>query len=338
MAEPPRKQKCDETEEGPIVTRGMFGDRIILPHTKPQQHNSEYLPAGHLSFEIIGCSGCGKSHLLLDMLPQIANLSQVIVCSLVVNNPVYDVISRWCESTEDPKEFAVFTDPETAASEIQELMETKKNEKPDTNGIVVFDDFSQQKSGRNDAYNQFTNSVCALLRNYGYHSCFITQSSTNVPTLYRNNVNVRVIFQMNDSHAIQSIRRDLVAGKLVKSSEYFDQLYEMVQSEEHAFLMVVGKGADKRLMIWLPKFGTDKPPKEVEFAATGTESLEDDDHLKKLIGKYEATLEHNDAYSRMQRMQAKEVIKKYIHHLAQDSGVDESSLISEMIHIYDIDI
>jgi hypothetical protein len=217
----------------------------------------------------------------------------------------------------------VYSDPTTATEEIQAKLAAKSD---DDWGIVVFDDFSQQRSGRNDPYTQCATMVSAMLRNYNYHCAFITQSSTNVPTLYRNNANVRIVFQMNDQHAVRSIRGDLVCSGIVDSHETFDQLYELVRQQEHAYLMIVSKGKERKLYIWLPEFGPEEPPQLVEFKGQGID-VSGDSHLSSLVSAYKAAASHPPgAMARMKLREAKRKLDRYILVLAGEHLVSTDSI------------
>lgn len=329
---PSLKSKFDEVaeehaEKKPVLASGLFGQKIKVDYDKPVQHNSKYLPNGHLCFNIIGCSGSGKSHVLLSLIPQIANLSQIIICSLITNNPVYDAIERYCESQNPSIEFAVLNDPQTATATIEEMIENKPEK---TNGFIILDDFSTQASGRNDPYNKCAAEVSALLRNYGYHSAFITQSATNIPTLFRNNSNVRIVFQMNDTYAIQSIRRDMIGCGVVKDREEFDELYKLVQETEHAFLMMVNKGGqNNKLYIYLPRNGRE----EVEEVVFDSEQYDptNDPALEKLLEPYRTCVSAIEggqatAYTLIQRRRIKKMLHGYLSYLCQQYDLNEEDL------------
>ena len=327
--------KKEKEKEEVKLSQGLFGLKIDLPHRKPVQHRSAYLPDGHLCFNIIGESGCGKSHVLLSIIPQIANLGQCIICTLVPGNPVYDQIEKYCEK--EGIEYADCYDAATAQDTITTMIDERD---PTKEGLVVFDDFSNQKSGRNDPYNCIAAIVSAQLRNYGYHSIYITQSATNIPTLFRNNCNVRIVFQMNDQHAIKSIRGDLVNSGLI-TKEGFEELYRLVMNEHHAFLMVVTKGGSKKLYIYLPSEGEVEEVEIKDAAIPPDESLaeliERDKRLGQLVKLYNET---NDSklMGRAKREKILGEIEKYAAMLSSHFGFPLRIVIDAINVTYELNL
>lgn len=82
-----------------LETGGAFGGRIPVKFTKKLKHKNDHFPSGHLSIVIVGKSGSGKSFLVRELIPNIACQSQVIALTKIVNNPVYVMMRRWCNST-----------------------------------------------------------------------------------------------------------------------------------------------------------------------------------------------------------------------------------------------
>lgn len=315
-----------------VTERGAFGDRIKLSHKTPIKHNSPYLPDGHLSILILGTSGSGKSHLLLDIVPQIANLQTIIACTLIATNPVFVSMQDWCKQKDI--EFHLVSDPLTARSTIESAIDSKDENKE---GLIIFDDFSSQKSSRSDPYNNVVATTSAMLRNYGFHNIFITQSSLNVPTLYRNNSNVRCVFAMNDIYSIRSIRADLVASRAIKSNEDFDSLFDLVQKNEHAYLMIISKGTKRDIFIYLPSFGENSPPRKVMMNIA--DELEDDKKLKDLIQKFRTVRgSGNDSYSYMVGHKLLNHIRDYLLFLARSRQESLDDLILQVNQLYDIDL
>ena len=314
-------------------------DQIIeLEHKPAVKHNCEYFPDGHLGIIIIGASGCGKSSILVQIIPKIANLSQIIICSLIRVNPVYEAIKAWCERPRAPGTSPIYFATTDNPVEAQKIIENAIKSKPEgTEGLIVLDDFSQQKSGRNDPYNQCSSMISSMLRNYGYHSCFITQSATNVPTLLRCNTNMRYIFVMNDQHAIWSIRGDCVGMRVLRCKEDFDELYEKVRSEEHAYLLLVTKGGThNKLYISLPSespTGT-APPKEVVIVsnqATPEQIVEDDTVIPETIKCLRAP-----GLTVRKKIEIRSKLFKWIKTLAQHYKIDANQLLEMVISKYQI--
>ena len=89
-----RAKKKDLLEKG-----GGFGVRIKAAYMGKVKHKSDFLPPGFIAANIFGKSGSGKSCLVREILPSIANLCSVLVCTSKTNDPVYEGIQDWCEST-----------------------------------------------------------------------------------------------------------------------------------------------------------------------------------------------------------------------------------------------
>jgi len=217
------------------LTQGVLGKQIPITYAPKVKHQCEYFPDGHLSFVITGASGCGKSTILCNIIPQITGISQVIICSLITRNAVYDAIRSYCDDREI--EFVVYNEPKAAEEGIEEMLASRE---PGKNSFIVFDDFARRSSNRNDPYTVCMTSVSRMMRNYSCYSAFITQSSTDVPTLVRNNANVRFLFRMNDHHAVRSARDDFVSNGF-GSEALFDHLMTKIQPL-HSFLMLVNPG------------------------------------------------------------------------------------------------
>jgi hypothetical protein len=324
--EPIEKDKKDEKKK-PIFSDGPFGKRITMTYDKKVKHNSDYLPDGHLCGTICGRSGSGKSSILLSILPQIANLSQIAICSLIRINKVYDSIREFCDQREI--EFIILNDPITAKEEIEGLIERLPE---GTNGLIIFDDFSQQKSGRSDPYNQCSASVSALLRNYGYHSFFITQSSTNIPTLFRNNANIRITFALSDQHAIRSVCGDFIANNILKNKDEFNQLYGLIQRTEHSFLMMVTKGdtAHDKLYICLPnKNGHDW----VQEVIVNRCSLSDNPIVQKMLNEMKG-LNPSSRYDQFRKRAIDRELHNYITYLSKTNKLDVDQLEEELEELF----
>ena len=318
----------DKSEDEILEESGQFGTKIILPHKKDIAHNSVYLPPGHLSILIIGSSGSGKSTLLLELIPQIANLGIIVAATLIRTNPVYEQLAKWCERKEI--RFELVDNPISCKETLESCISDMDGSKQ---GLIIFDDFSQQKSSRSDPYNQCVSMASAMLRNYGWHSCFITQSSTNVPTLYRNNANVRVIFAMNDVHAVRSICNDVLMARVVPDKETFMQLFDKIQKEYHSYLMVVTKGRELNLYIYLPSFGPEAPPRQVVINTKP--NLKGDEVLAGLVEKYRSVGTAKDSYTSMMRRKRVEAIKKYIMYISKDTTESYEELLDQAMGVYE---
>jgi len=244
--------------------RSYFGgQRILLPYSK-KQDNGAFMPSGNLSIEIIGKSGSGKSHYLLSLIPQI-KISQLVIFSLIDNNPIYNEIEKYCDMKNIDYHFG------NNLAEAQQILEDIRSKKDDDDwGLIVMDDFCSMTQSRDNPLVRFCNTINGMWRNYHYHCCYITQSATMVNTLFRNNSNVRVIFAMNDKFAIESIKRDFV-NMTGRTPEEFDGLYRMVKEVPHSFLQI----ADDKVFIYINEKMDEL--EEVEFQNSPSPSDSDDE-------------------------------------------------------------
>lgn len=318
MAETNNKTTC--------VEKGLFGETIKQQYDPVVKHYSHYLPDGHLSITICGSSGCGKSHLLRSLIPQMANISQVIICSLVFQNPVYRAVEQYCN--EKDIEFIVLTEPVQAKATIETMISAKPE---GTNGVIVFDDFTQHKSGRNDPYNQLANMTTSMLRNYGYFSVFITQNYTGFPTTVRLNSNVKIAFCMFDINAIRRLREDFLSAGVIRDKEKFDKYYHLIQQTPHSFLML-SRGGKNRLFIYLPGENDESDIQEIlDFQ----DEIKDDPVLERYTTQIRQLKRDGSPYGKFKLIRVKEKIDEYIDHLAKSYRVEKEtieSIVDELIN------
>jgi hypothetical protein len=218
------------------MSKSIFGcEQIEQPKQIIIKHKNKFLPQSHILCSITGSSGCGKSTFLLGVIDGIFNVSQILICSLIIGNPVYDSIQKYCERKKIDYHFS--SNPIEAQNTISELVEKKKK---DTWGVIIYDDFNQGKV--QSAGNPYTKCTCmsaCMLRNYGYHMFFITQGPTNIPTTIRNNLNMRVVYKMNNRYDIISQQEDF--NKCVNiPKRVFMKLYNQISKVQFSFLMLSG--------------------------------------------------------------------------------------------------
>lgn len=207
------------------------------------------LPPGHVSGVIIGKSGSGKTTLLLALIPLFGKLSQVIICTKIMGNPVHDAIREWCEAKD--VEYGIAYDPNESMKLIEDMV-SKKEE--GTYGLIVFDDFCQGCSNnRDNKYTKIMITAYQQLRNYGYRTLSITQSYTGVCTLCRNNANFMVLFPMTNIHSIRSAVQDILQASDLTPDEA-NAILRRVQQDEHGYMMV----STRKVYIHLPSMNGGK--------------------------------------------------------------------------------
>jgi archaellum biogenesis ATPase FlaH len=244
----------------------VFGKPKISMPNFTKVENQKPLPDGAIMGLILGQSGTGKSFLLLSLIPLIGQLSQVVICSLIVGNPVYLRIAQWCKANKIDYGFA--SDPSTARKTIEEMINKKKE---DTYCLCIFDDFSQASASKSNEFNNVMIMTYQLLRNYGCHSITLTQDFTNVPTLCRNNCTFLVAFKAKNKFGLWSMSRDF-ENMTHYTSDHFMSVYRLVQTSEHGFIMVsegkvyvyLDSGPSKTQGVQEVQFDTGNTPQEEE--------------------------------------------------------------------------
>lgn len=306
--------------------QGRLGNQAIkMTFKTPIKHRSPYLGDGHLSIQITGASGTGKSTFLVDLIPNI-DLSQIAIFSRIQNNPVNEAIEKYCNANEI--EYFFTWDVDTA-SEIVEEMISKRKENDNKFSLLIFDDFTNYNTSRNDVYQRFLNTCNGLLRNYQCHTCFITQSAMNVSTLFRTNTNVKVLFRMNEKYSIQSIKRDFMENFEI-SSEQFDELYKLVKKVKHSYLMLSN---NQKLYIYI--HGEMDKPQEVCFSEEN--KLEDDSELNRLCQIYTDLLKKNKGIMNEYKIKnMRDKLNQYLEHLSKN--IDGNEIRSFMRDKYNLNV
>lgn len=296
------------------------GDRIDIPET-PKVPNKFPLPQSHILGIIVGASGEGKSWVLLSLIPCMANLSQVCVCSLIIGNPVYMALESYCNDKGIKYSFA--SEPEEAKA----MIEANINEKePGTWAVNIFDDFNTGSNTRTNPFNQTQNMSYMMLRNYNCHSICLTQSYTNVSTLARNNANLLVCFRMKEKYSIWSISRDF-SNLTGKSDEQFLKLYKQITLVKHSYIMV----SEDKTYVYMP----DKT-QGLELVDWGDEAAEEEEfYLTKEDPKLTELVEI--ARSQPIKTHLKNLVR-YIKILANENETTLPKMIQEVNRIYSIQI
>lgn len=280
------KNRKTSPEPGDLV-EGPFGRRIFVQYDKPTKHKHFALPDGHLAFCINGTSGSGKSTVICSLLPFISNLSQVLIFSCISEevNKAYQAIHAWCDKSDI--EYGIVDNPRDAKLMMAEFQEKKK---PESFGICIMDDFNQQKSGKNDAFNSEGAVIAAMQRNYGYHCVFVCQATQGVPTSIRNNTNIKIVFRMNEEHAIRGARLDFLNSGVIKSREEFDGLFAIIQKIDHSYLML--DRARGKLFIYIPPGNPDgsQDIQPVEFVGAPSDSQSSSNGRDEMNDKIQSAL------------------------------------------------
>lgn len=327
---------CDAT-----VVPGDFGSRINVPYTPKIEHHCPIFPKGNLSIGIVGASGCGKTFQLLSIVPNIANLSQVIICTLVANE-VYHHLAQWCanervrignEVLKDkehpdgfPIDFGLFNDAESAEDGISKMIGRKK---PGTWGIIVFDDFNQGTTSTTNRFVRVQNMCFMQLRNYGYHSAVITQSYTNVSTKSRCNMNMRFVFAMHDRWAVESFTQEF-ANETGWNTDDFKQFYHETTRVRHAYILLVTEDSETKIYRRVD----DKKGPELVCLREALD-VGQDHKIAELIARYKKA--ESDG-SRAVMMRCRRELTLYVKYLAKSSGTDEDDIAAQIYDVFNFDL
>lgn len=243
---PQEEEKIKFSVPIPQIKPSMFGGDLIVANTQKEVKNKFPLPNGFIGGVICGSSGEGKSYLVLSLISQFSKLYSVIVLTKIHGNAVYTALEGYCESKGIKYYFA--DSPEDGAQTIERVI----NEKPDDKwNLTIFDDFSNGSSHNcDDKYNKLSIMTYQMLRNYGNHTLYITQSYVGVNTLVRNNMSFCVLFRMKSTPAIDRAMVD-VANMTDYQPEQVKSIYNKVLQEKHAYMLV----SDGRIFIYLPSRG-----------------------------------------------------------------------------------
>jgi hypothetical protein len=322
-AQYPNSAVCVEPKDVDVVfdkTGSMGVGSIHVIHNTPPKHPSKYWSEGDLSFEIIGMRGSGKSTILREIIPQIGSLSEVIIFTLIPNNPVNIGIHKWCEAQKPQIYYGQYDapTPETI-DEVQEILAAKPQ---GTNAFFVFDDFCPSDGSLTNPYVAFSVECFRMLRNMGCFCCFITQSATGVNTKIRVNSSIKIVYRMPDIYAMRSIIEDFAASGLCTKDEITEIFKKYIMKEDHAYIMLVQAGSTNKLYICGPKLTGGVLQ---ELVVSSTEPITEDSCVKTLLEKI-----HNDSISFYERAKTKKELQRYVHQIADETDASYDDLMSQL--------
>lgn len=295
-----KQQDKKEEKETPLTFQPSYfgGKRINVPYEN-KISNGAFLPKGHLQIEIIGCQGSGKQTYLLSLIPQL-KLSQIAIFSLIIGNPVYKEIEKYCKQS--GIEYFFSSDIDEAKSILENMVEKKSD---NDYGLIVFDDFNEMTTQRTNPYMKIVNMVNGMFRNFRFHIGVIQQQPTNIQTLFRTNANTRVLFKTNEKFGLESIKKDFVINT-GHSEDDFDELYSIVRKVPFSFLQI---NQDDKIFIYVN--GQMNTLQEVDFS--DNQDLKNDDELNKLCSAY--VLPQKTSMDVRKHNQVKSKLVEYIKYL-----------------------
>ena len=263
-------------KEGFTMGDGPLGPAIPIKNRPLIKHKSKFLPDGPLLIGVWGGSGTGKTQGLLALLPSIANLDWVIVCTLIGGNAVNKCIKRWCESgVQGKKEFREVLDPREAEKAIEEMeLALNGDEGASKNaynvneqrwGIVIYDDFIDGDWAGDHPSVMSLNKTVSMRRNYHIHSAYVSQSYAKTPALVRSNSNVRFLYSIRSEKDIKKAIEDFVGTGVVSSPrEFREMLARSDNGGRFSYLMFILNAGDKRVYLHANSDG----PNSIELIGT----------------------------------------------------------------------
>lgn len=246
------------------LTKGIFGKAIAYKPPPLRKWKCPLFPSGHISAYIVGASGCGKTHCLLNIVPNFEDLKFIAYFSLVQNNEVCQILRGYCDHEEIP--FYTATEPETGQKMIQEAIASKMKTEY---ALIIFDDFCRVVDKRdNSPYGSFISTCSQMLRNEHCHQIIITQSAWTLVDAVKNNVNLRIVFRLETTHAQDAVRNDFIANSF-GDKYWFRKVYDiMTTGGRFSYFALVNDPDCKKIFVHLQSKSDDHfapIPTETEF-------------------------------------------------------------------------
>ena len=217
-----------------------LGFRLKMPKSNKSEHKIDWMKDGANFIIINGSTGTGKTTALLSILPCFTDdLKYVILGSAKYDDDVFGVIKAFCD--EKKIEFYSTHKPEETSNKIADLLDKIQ---PNEHMLTLFDDFNINFSSKGeDPYNAILIKVFALLRSAGCSGILLTQSYTNIPTKVRENVNIRICFQLGNIYSYRAFVED-VTGMFIHDDDIMTvkrdirKIFSDVYKEPHGFVLV----------------------------------------------------------------------------------------------------
>lgn len=214
-----------------MIKDGVFGKQIIFEDEKQVKHN-DFLGSGCLFICIVGSTGTGKTKLILNLIPNFSDTTKyIILCSLIVDNPIHDRIEKYCDLKKI--NYVKYTDVPTAEKSIEDIISDTGKE---GHKLIIIDDFTEYKKS-DDEYNIFATKCFSLLRNYNCSVIYITQSYSTIPTKARTNISIRIVGQCDNIYSIRGVQQDTSNLFLEQPFTLMD-LYKNMLDDKHKFIFL----------------------------------------------------------------------------------------------------
>lgn len=210
-----------------------------IPYKCPPllKHRDEsILNKGSNFITIVGKSGTGKTVLLDHIVPKF-KVMNIIVCSLIKDNEVHETIADWAD--EHDIDCCVVNTLERAVQAVDiakaKFLAQPPEERYKYHTLLVFDDFSKFKTGRDNPLNNFAIQAYSTLRNCGFSMIFVTQDYSNIPTLVRANLSHVYMFPFTNFHGLLQLKLDINSNL---NPEVMSSAADGVENENKRFSFV----------------------------------------------------------------------------------------------------
>ena len=233
------ESESDVTEKNPNAPMGFS---IKRKKHHDLIHKSRLLKPNSNFIMICGSTGSGKSTLILYILPCFSNhLKHVIICTAKPEDDSHISIKKYCESNKI-NFYNDAHDADTANNTIADVLDKKKKNE---HLLVIFDDFNINFNSKSeDELNKIMIKVFALLRSQNCSGMVISQTYYNIPTRVRENVTMRLIFQLSNVMSHRAFIDDITGMFFNGSNENtvrndIKKIYNKVYQEPYKIMVVL---------------------------------------------------------------------------------------------------
>ena len=251
------EEKNEEKKEKPIIVKtdtNNIGKMIGMEDEPLVKHLDPVIPDGYGVWILIaGTTGTGKTYLLRALIPMFKKPSYIILATKLHDVEVHSKIRQYCK--QEKIKFYKCYDDEGYWEVIKMVREDQKNDKT-KDMLIIFDDFSNYKEGRNDKLTNCQIQTFSMMRNYRACGISITQQYQNFDTFLRCNAKLKILFPVEDVHGIDCYKRDIrnVFASVPKDiiMPKIDKWLDYINSHQFTFLCLCGK-PNPRMMLGFKK-------------------------------------------------------------------------------------
>lgn len=223
------KNKCLEVDKKNGLLQIKCETRKLFSHPHDKFH---ILPQGSVRIIINGKSGTGKSFILRSIIPMLHKPTHIFICTTILGNDIHTGIEKYCKAARI--KFHLHLEPEEFMEDFGKVI-LKKNK--DDHIICIFDDFSDGKTGKDNAYNNCTIRAFSKYRNYNVSCIILSPCPTDCKTNVRNSANIRILFPVKNSHGALQLKLDLREEFPNLPKETFQEMYNYICNHRFTFLM-----------------------------------------------------------------------------------------------------